>query len=1104
MSVKNKLIIRIFSLLLALAAVFAAAIPAFAASDKYDLSNKDSDGTEVLDAVSLIEEHIGASVTATERAFLYSYSTLTLKYNSVINANNVAITYEDGTLTVTAREYVYAADNGKTLVWIPEKAVVDGAEFPFTKTENVYTVSLAADAALDASVVYRAATELLKDDFNSVLNLYYDTAKYACDVADYETKRAAYEAYLYEKRLYDDKKAEYDAYLKAYSDYENQLYVYDNYEKLKEQYAKDLEAYNAYLEELERLADSIKEYEDYELKLKQVKKQLSAFELVYVKMKNNRDVYGAVMGNAVTTVLGSVGQIIAELGGKYEMMVNTANDATKSLRGLMPEYKKCKTEQEKYIFYMVNYKKICESMLDLTWALDRLYYAPGVKTMMEAMKKHENYVILVAQLVLVSNALVDGSVTVDGVKYDENWTMDKRSCNNILDGIVYFEDDDTSKPLEGYPDAVKKPDIKEVEKPVYPQRPSSRPVAPEIVKNPGAAPTEISNPVYPDAKNASVREIYSSLGDSEKIDLIDKKTNGVITQRNDITVDKTVNLESIVYKKYNAEQIILEFDVASKGAETLSFIHTVETDKDSPVLYDGPIPDNYSNASGSYVFAGWRVEGTSEKVDLTLGFSEHTVLVPYYERKPKYYNVTWVVDGKEYVEKHAAGTVPEPSFVPVKEDDGDYWYKFKGWMRNGVETDVAEIYSDVTYEAKFIPRYLIPSGIGGGASVTKTESSVACDVSGFTNPIFDLSAVLPKTAGKQSLVLTNKNANSRIPEFDLKFSFTDVIKMHEANVVTVILSSSFGSDGASIELSFYNKDNSIVSDIDIRPELSVGHKYADVSNFVLLAGREYVNSKIEAEAISFKVKPSAKYTLKREYYVTVVNSEMCDLKVDKDFGGKGEKISLSVVANPGVSIVGIDVADDKGNPISLSSNGTFLLPDSDVVISVRAKYILYNVEFISGGAVISRQKLTYGAMPVLPLNPSVASDGNFNYTFTGWSPSVSAVTDNITYEAVFEKSVVTDNNSASQDNPLANIMKYVKLLLIAAAVLLSGGIALIVFVIVRKVRKKKRLNADGVTGKNAEAADQNSKKTQKDEKTKRKKVFGKAKNNEKKSEDGKR
>ena len=1101
---EKRRLFKIFAAVLVLLTVFAAALPALASENEYDLSNRDADGTEVFSAAELIEEHLGAALSDAERAFLESYSTLTLKYNSVINANNITLAAADGTLTVTAREYVYEAEGEKTLTWVPVSAGAGGVEIPLTDSGSGYVGVLESDTVMDVSVLYHAQTAIASEDFNSILNLYYNTAKYAYDVADYERKCTLYNEYLYAKRIYDDKKAAYEAYLDAYEEYEEQLYVYDNFEKLTEQYGKDLAEYNAYLAKLETLSQDIEKYEAYEAKLARIEKQLSAFELVYIRMKNDRDIYGAVMGGAVDQVLGSVGEIIAELGGKYSTLVKTAEAATKSFRGLMTEYKKCKTVEEKYGFYVSSYDDMCKTVLDLTWALDLLYYAPGVKPMMKAFEKHESYVILVAQLALTANALIDGEVSAgegdNAVTYDLNWRLDGRDYNTILNNVVYFTDDDTSAPLEGgYPAKVEKPDIKEVARPEFPQRPATRPVAPESVADPGLAPAEVQNPAYPSAADSSALVAYSSLDAAARASLALGISGGGIVARDTVNSAKVLDLESIVYKKCSSQPIIITFDVSLGGTGVTSFAHQIVTDSESAVLYDGPIPENYSNVSGSYKFAGWRVEGTSEKADLTQGFPTSTVLVPYYVREPMYYSVTWRVGNEEIVEMHPAGSIPQPSFTPTRADEGDYCYEFSGWEREDTKTSPDRLYGDVVYVAKFKSRYLLSGGVGG-AAVTRSEENVICDVSAFTNPIFDLSVILPKIAGSQSLTIVSRGG-SVLPSFELKFSFTDVVRMSEANVVSAIFTGGVEA-GGNIELSLYDKNNAKVTDTDVRPEVNIDHSLESVSGFVLMANGEYVNCKLDFGALSFKLKPSVKYTLKREYYVTVINNDLCTVSVDKSVAGAGDTVTVSAVPGVGVSLISIDAQDADGNPVDVGLDGKIRITDSDVVISVRAKYILYNVEFVSSGAVISRQELIYGAIPVLPPNPSMASDGSFNYTFVGWSPEVSAVTADVAYEAIFDKTPVSAQDGVSPDNPMANIMKYVRIALIVLCVILAGVTALVVLLIVRRVKRKKkaRSEAAGTDGGDCSQQNENPKKAKKTKKSKGKKLFEKVKDSRKNGE----
>ena len=214
-----------------------------------------------------------------------------------------------------------------------------------------------------------------------------------------------------------------------------------------------------------------------------------------------------------------------------------------------------------------------------------------------------------------------------------------------------------------------------------------------------------------------------------------------------------------------------------------------------------------------------------------------------------------------------------------------------------------------------------------------------------------------------------------------------------------------------------------------------------------------------------------------------MKNSLCDIKVDRTLGGSGDKVLLQLTPNPGINVIGIDVTDNSGNPIPLGDDNSFLIADADVIISVRTKYILYNVDFISAGVVISHQELVYGAMPVLPPDPSIASDGSFEYTFVGWSPSVSAVSGNATYEAIFEKAPVTEQNTVSPDDPMANIMKYVKIALIAVVVILTGAVVLVIVLVIKKVRQKMGTKKKAMSDANASSDGESKKENTKSEDT---------------------
>lgn len=75
-----------------------------------------------------------------------------------------------------------------------------------------------------------------------------------------------------------------------------------------------------------------------------------------------------------------------------------------------------------------------------------------------------------------------------------------------------------------------------------------------------------------------------------------------------------------------------------------------------------------------------------------------------------------------------------------------------------------------------------------------------------------------------------------------------------------------------------------------------------------------------------------------------------------------------------------------------------------IAINYTPKQISYS--FVNwDGSSLKTGTVDYGATPTAPENPSRASTAQYNYTFSGWSPSVGAITGNTTYTAQFTQTL---------------------------------------------------------------------------------------------------
>ena len=186
-----------------------------------DFSIPGSSGNVTMTSTEILEQYLGESLGMSEREFFESIAggridTLEIAYSEIINTNKAQIEYENGSLNIRARKYEYTGVNGKSFVWIPDKAYVKDTAVTLENDGDVYVGKIVSPEPISDDIVkisYKAEISISASDMNEILNLYRNSAEYALDKANYD-------AYLVEKKLYDDAKAKYEKYLADMEEYE--------------------------------------------------------------------------------------------------------------------------------------------------------------------------------------------------------------------------------------------------------------------------------------------------------------------------------------------------------------------------------------------------------------------------------------------------------------------------------------------------------------------------------------------------------------------------------------------------------------------------------------------------------------------------------------------------------------------------------------------------------------------------------------------------------------------------------------------------------------------------------------------------------------------
>ncbi len=1009
-------------------------------------------------ADDFLESELGVVLSDAEKKYLELQSGFVFSYNSNIPTSYITIDYNETKkeAVVTVADYVYLAENGTTVIWKPVSVTVGGESKNIT--EGNYTVKFTGVESGSADVKYTAEFTVTKESINRLLNLAYNDApllktmiaekkqeytklhsdylanctkyeKYLAALAEYEGLYALYSEYLSQKRIYDEKNAEYLKYLSDYSDYENAKKKYDEYLIAREQYYVDYAKYLEYLEYASQHQSKIDAYEAYLKKINTVKLQLNIINKTKTPVTElKRTIYDAIMGDTVTSVVANKALIANELVGVSGETVDRAGVATENLRALFTDYFALPSDEQKYNYYITNYDSFKNNFSELFRTLDKLYQNDKVRGVLVEQDKQQKYIILLSQLYYISHALTDGRVAkYDGGYYSSDYSIfvgydksGKKIVTTPLKTIgsnLYIPDYDNATPLnDGYPTPVEKPEFTEMQEPTMPQRvrlpiepdPVSKPVPPKTVTKP-TEPTEVKKPgkepqpyVAPDEVQAVI-----SAYDGGKLKPREEYTGEDIKISPEIAVSKKiVDPESVTVVFYDKEY---------NSALAQNELYRVSIDKGTYADYLGKYPEKLEDSEYIYTFSGW-TDKSGNKVNFNEINTDLSVY-PKFDAEEKEYNVKWVVEGKE---------LDDNPGTPKKEPVRNLCYVFTHW-----EKSVDKVTSDVTYTACFEERFIVPLSSGGadisfvdGNYVVKTTSS---------SSKFDISMLVECAAEKGGIIM--ETARGRV-----SFSYTETLELKKSNAHTLeIVVRQRDTGGYRYAVNLYKADESKIS-YSSRANVKFACDIDDITHLVLYyeenGEKKLIRNSADGDSISFTANTGKMYSANIEYTLNPIPHEGVTITVDKVSAALNEKVTVTVVAEPGVKVHKLYYIDED-NVKKEIVDGKFDMPDSNLRIGAQYTVGTYIVIFMSDGKTLATFECKYGDTVTPPENPKKAQDSKYTYTFTGWSPEILPVTEDAVYTAVYLNTPITYNGGSTQMSPFV-----LKILVLGAS--LGGTVAVVV------------------------------------------------------------
>ncbi len=983
-------------LLLALAT---SVLCAAAADGGYDFSHAGSPIHTTLtpsDIATLYLERGGITLQENEGEFLNSYSDLSLTVSTVIPNDAIGLSYDSdtGTLTVSCEEYCYLGNDGE-LTWYPYSICFGGTDYPLADGERSLALSGVAPekSGDEVTVRFRAETEISEGDIDALINLYYLTAKYSYEREQYAVLLSAYEAYLGEMRLYGDKVQRYEEYMRALDEYNETLYEYENYELLMKEYEAELALYLSYLQAYYEYETEYSEYLKYKTAVDRVARQLLPLELIKEKMRDGRDLYTVIFGSTVDSVIENKALITSSIVGVDPAVVDLAGDATSRVRAHITSYFNKEQPEDRYEYYRANYKALCTDFRELTASLDKLYQNPRVRGILIAEDKARKYCILLAQLALITDALIDGEVyDLDGnPSFDESYTLEGTRRDDIL-GAVYLNDNDAATPIdEGIPPYLAVPTPPEaVPEPARPVRPKA-PTKPDEPPLPGPVPRPIVNPTPPVASDA-VREVYGELTDEKRTALADAYAGGTLSPREAGTL--TVTHRSELCDSLTAQRVRVTF--TDSGGELL-YEATVRAGGDC--IYEGVIPQRAPDAENAYLFAGWQ-DSEGNSVSLS-SISTDTTLTPVFLAEARSYSVSWHFADRVIITQHRAGEIPTPPDAPTPPDEGSLML-----VHTGYDKELTPVFADTSYTALYDKCYIVPAG-GGGGDISTVDGNTSLDLFGYGDRSFYIEALLERIAGKTSLSVYTTDA-------EISFTYTDVIKMKAAGVThlsPLILRQGEGAYSYRIGL-LLGDGNAAVC--EAAPSVSLPASlasYDSVSLYTEKSGaREYVGYKFSSSKCAFLAEANTLYTLASEYRLSSFLSEGAELDSIPSVVRPGERVLVRASAAEGYTVSETLVTDSLGNRLQIDSGGYIVMPYSDVTVRVVTKPVYYTVSFTLDGVTLATRRVRYGEVPTPPAVADRRGDGG-TVRFLCWDRELSPAYSDASYTARTSLTVDTQDGT---------------------------------------------------------------------------------------------
>lgn len=392
--------------------------------------------------------------------------------------------------------------------------------------------------------------------------------------------------------------------------------------------------------------------------------------------------------------------------------------------------------------------------------------------------------------------------------------------------------------------------------------------------------------------------------------------------------------------------------------------------------YSGDTPTKEADAQYTYTFKGWSPEVTSVTGD--------TTYTATYDQTLRSYTVTWKNDDgtvMETDENVSYGTTPEYNGeTPTKSGTDQYSYAFKGWS-----PAVSTVTGDVTYTAEYTENtnsYTVTWNNADGTTL-KTDTVAYGETPSYSGDT-------PTKEADAQYIYTFKGWSPEITSVTGNQTYTAVYDQ-TLRSYTVTWKNDDGTE-LKIETVNYGETPSYTGDTPTKAQ-------TDEYTYIFSGWNPTIST------VTGDVTYTAQFAAeKRTYTITWKNDDGTVISTVQVAYGEtptfsGDTPTKASTEQYEYAFTGWKAVSDDGTKTDIVA----VTGDAAYTAQYESNVRKYTISWKnSDGSELKTEQVEYGKTPSYDGTPSITPDAHYTATFKEWTPTVSSVTADATYTAVYE------------------------------------------------------------------------------------------------------